>query len=151
MAKLIKDDLDNFVKILRSMDINKLYNCSYSPLYTKMENPNITESEKEFQESILDSDTEILELFWVALVNRDKTKFEKLKTNLYNTLSGDFSNHRILGINLLSYFSAMFGEGIYNSNRALLQASKAEDLIDKYVKKRKYGNKDYFYILDKYW
>lgn len=151
MAKLIKDDLDNFAKILRSMDINKLYNCSYSPLYTKMENPNITESEKEFQESILDSDTEILELFWVALVNRDKTKFEKLKINLYNTLSGDFSNHRILGINLLSYFSAMFGEGIYNSNRALLQASKAEDLIDKYVKKRKYGNKDYFYILDKYW
>ena len=151
MAKLIKDDLDNFAKILRSMDINKLYNCSYSPLYTKMENPNITESEKEFQESILDGGTEILELFWVALVNRDKTKFEKLKTNLYNTLSGDFSNHRILGINLLSYFSAMFGEGIYNSNRALLQASKAEDLIDKYVKKRKYGNKDYFYILDKYW
>ncbi len=154
MAKLIKDDLDNFVKILRSMDINKLYNCFYSPLYTKMENPNITESEKNFQESILDSDTEILELFWVALVYRDKTKFEKLQKtnkNLYNTLSGDFLNYKILGINLLSYFSAMYGEGIYASNRALLQASKAEDLIDKYVKKRKYGNKDYFYILDKYW
>jgi hypothetical protein len=153
-AKLIKDDLENFVKILRSMDINKLYNCSYSPLYTKIENPNITESEKEFQESILDGDTEILELFWVALVYRDKTKFEKLQKtnkNVYNTLVGDFFKNRILGINLLSYFSAMYGEGIYASNRALLQASKAEDLLDKYVIKRKYGNKDYYYILDKYW
>lgn len=152
MATLIKNDLDNFVKILRSMDIHKLlYECSYSSYYTKMENPNITESEKEFQESILDGDTEMLELFWLALVNRDKSKFTKLKTNLYNTLAADFLNYKILGINLISYFSAMFGEGIYNSNRALLQASKAEDLIDKYVKKRKYGNKDYFYILDKYW
>ena len=155
MAKLIKNDLDNFVKILRSMDIHKiLYECSYSSYYTKMENPNITESEKEFQESILDGGTEILELFWVALVYRDKTKFEKLQKtnkNLYNTLSGDFLNYKILGINLLSYFSAMFGEGVYASNRALLKASKAEDLIDKYVKMRKYGNKDYYYILDKYW
>lgn len=109
---------------------------------------------KKFQESILDGDTEILELFWVALVYRDKTKFEKLQKtnkNLYYTLSGDFLNYKILGINLLSYFSAMFGEGIYASNRALLKASKAEDLIDKYVKMRKYGNKDYYYILDKYW
>ncbi|MCX6077302.1 MAG: hypothetical protein NTW78_10540, partial [Campylobacterales bacterium] len=155
IAELIKQDLDNFAAILRSINVVSLYEIYYSKTYYKKnhDNQNTTDQAGEFEESIVDGDAEILELFWLALVNKDVIKFDKLRKtnkNVYNVLISDFVEDRILSINLEKYFPAMFGEGIYRSNRAILKASRGQNLLDKYVKKHKIGDKDYYYILEKY-
>ena len=72
---------------------------------------------------IMDGDVDVLYVFNSSIKNRDKAVFKRLEIiapNLYRTLADDFDKDRVDRKNLLKYFSAIFGEDIYTSNRTLI-------------------------------
>jgi len=115
IAKLIEDDLDNFVGILRYVDMERLNSTSNLSYY----NTNGS--------GILDGDADVLEVFDKSIRSKDEILFEVLKIKdekLYQKLIEDFDKSRIDRKNLIEYFRALFGTGIYKSNRALIEALK---------------------------
>jgi len=121
VSNLIENDLDNFAAILRSLDIDRL-NDYYNFNYYNEDSNNV---------DILDCDVDVLEVFKKSIKNKDIVLFEILKIKkpkLYQKLIGDFYKNRVDRKNLISYFTALFGTGIYKSNRALIAGLK--DLSD---------------------
>lgn len=116
VARLIKQDLDNFAHILRCLDLYKLNNsCQVS--YDNGRCKGI---------EIIDGDVDPVEVFDKAIRNKDIVLFESLKTkaeNLYKTLINDFERGRVDKSSLIDYFIALFGDNIYRKteNRKLLK------------------------------
>ncbi|MBU0626037.1 hypothetical protein KKH82_01060 [Patescibacteria group bacterium] len=111
VAKLIENDLSNFSSIARSINLNILNNMLCLKYY---DGSNV---------EIMDGDVDVLYVFNSSIKNRDKVVFKRLEIiapNLYRTLTDDFDKGRVDRKNLLKYFSAIFGEDIYTSNRTLI-------------------------------
>lgn len=115
VANLIKNDLQNFAQIIRSIDMNKLYN-----LYR------ITYYKNESYPHILDGDADLLKVFESSIKNRDINIFKSAiiddKTEaLVEELEIDFNKNRVCRQRLLDYFSMLFGKQ-YKNNTALIRA-----------------------------
>ena len=114
VAQYIKYDLENFVSIVRSIDLYKL-NASCDLKFYKDDNIDI-----------LDGDAELLEVFNASIKNKDISLFvilKKIAPKLYKTLMDDFDKNRVNRINLIEYFTILFGEDVYkkNQNRRLIE------------------------------
>ncbi|MDO9303984.1 MAG: hypothetical protein Q7T77_01535 [Sulfuricurvum sp.] len=114
VAKHIEYDLENFVSIVKNIDLPKLNISCHLKFY---EDNNI---------DILDGDAELLEVFYASIKNMDKNLFAILKIiapKLYKTLMDDFDKNRVNRINLIEYFTILFGEDVYkkNQNRRLIE------------------------------
>ena len=99
----IKDDLDNFARILRRIDLSKIDTFKRESLYNSYDH-------------IFDGDISLLEVFYRAIKNKDIVFFILLKTKapkLYQILVEDFKHNRVNRKNLIEYFIALFGEEIY--------------------------------------
>lgn len=125
VAKRIKDDMLNFADVLKKINI-KLPNKEIPlDLYSKESYLNSYSSSK--YRNILDGDRDILEVFNASIINKDLNLFKKIQVKeakLYLTLIEDFKKNRVNRKNLIEYFSALFGENLYSSNRALISALK---------------------------
>ena len=116
ISPLIKDDLMNFSDILRSVDLNNLSDAVELQHYNGGEN-----------RDIVDGDVAVVKVFESAIKNKDEAFFQKIKLQapkLYSKLSDDFSKNRIDRKNLIEYFSILFGEDIFKTNRALVAKLK---------------------------
>lgn len=118
IAQLIKNDLMNFATILRKIDLNKLSAAVALEFqyYNGDDNRNI-----------VDGDVAVVKVFELAIKNKDEAFFQKIKLQapkLYSKLSDDFNKNRIDRKNLIEYFSILFGEGIFKTNRALVAKLK---------------------------
>ncbi len=132
VVKLIENDLDNFMHILRSIDMHKL--CTYYPLKSY--------GSKSKTSKIMDCDTDALEVFNHSIMSKDVVLFKTLeakKPRIYRKLIDDFSKDRVDRKNLLEYFMILFGEGTYKSNRALIL-----DLRELSDSKEPFGNVETF-------
>jgi len=137
IAKLIKNDLDNFVSIIRCVDLSKLCN-TYQVIDDKT---------NELYTNLLDSNTDVAEVFNMSIKNKDITLFKMLETKapkLYNVLIDDFDKGRVNRKNLIEYFSVQFGTGTYKSNRALIadlkDLSSAKEPFDNIMTFNNNGN-----------
>lgn len=136
VAKIINGDLDNFVSLLKSMNINTLNSfCNFNH-YEKHSQDN----------NIIDGDTDILNVFNTSIQNKDEVIFEKLETiapKLYRTLIEDFKEDRVNRQNLILYFTNLFGEGIYTKeqNRKIIK-----DLRELSSEKEPFENEETFQI-----
>ncbi|MGJ0316780.1 hypothetical protein NG754_09645 [Aliarcobacter cryaerophilus] len=116
IATLIKNDLMNFASILRYIDLNSLSTIVELQYYNGDEN-----------RDIIDGDVAVVKVFESAIKNKDEAFFQKIKLQapkLYSKLSDDFSKNRIDRKNLIEYFSILFGEDIFKTNRALVAKLK---------------------------
>ncbi|MGE4420258.1 MAG: hypothetical protein AB7D38_10580 [Sulfurimonas sp.] len=116
ISPLIKNDLMNFAAILRHIDLNKLSTAVELQYYNGDEN-----------RDIIDGDVAVVKVFESAMKNKDEAFFQKIKLQapkLYTKLSDDFSKNRIDRKNLIEYFSILFGEDIFKTNRALVAKLK---------------------------
>lgn len=110
----IKNDLYNFVSIIRSIDLGKVNMSGALKFYKDKDNTDI-----------IDGDVDLLVAFNVFIKNKDKGPFvllQKIAPKLYKTLIDDFSKNRVNRKNLIEYFTILFGEDIYkkNQNRKLI-------------------------------
>jgi len=121
VVSLIENDLDNFVQILRSIDMHRLgtfYPFKYYGSNTQILN-------------IMDGDTDVLEVFNQSIKSKDIVFFQTLEAKaprLYRKIIDDFDKDRADRKNLIEYFTRLFGKGTYKSSRALISALK--DLSD---------------------
>jgi hypothetical protein len=114
LANYIKYDLDNFAQILRRMDLNHFYNlCGFTSFYGTNDNS-----------KIFNGDDDILEVFNGAIRYSDEVLLTFKNQDLQDELFEDFGKNRINSQKLIKYFEAIFGEGIYKSNRAIIKALK---------------------------
>ncbi len=116
ISPLIKNDLMNFATILRSIDLNNLSAALELQYYNGDEN-----------RDIIDGDVAVVKVFESAMKNKEEAFFQKIKLQapkLYTKLSDDFSKNRIDRKNLIEYFSILFGEDIFKTNRALVAKLK---------------------------
>lgn len=121
VANYIEKDLDNFAAILRNLDIDGLNDYYIFNDYNDS-NENV---------NILDANIDVLDVFEKSIKNKDIILFEVLKIKkpkLYQKLIDDFNKNRVDRKNLIEYFITLFGEELYKSNRALINALK--DLSD---------------------
>jgi len=112
IVNLIENDLTNFANLLRNIDLTRLNHMSSLNYYDS--NKNI---------DIMDGDADILKVFEVSIKNKDIVFFKRLEIiaeKLYKKLILDFNKNRVDRKNLIKYFSILFGEDIYKSNRALI-------------------------------
>lgn len=109
LANYIENDRDNFAQILRRMNLNHLYSsCNFTSFHI----PN--------EPSILDGDSDILEVFNVAIQSKDITLFQILeskKPKLYKKLVADFEVNRVDRNCLIEYFTEVFGESRYKKHQ----------------------------------
>lgn len=114
VAKLIKNDLENFISIVRSIDMFKLNNpCNLNFSYNNA--------------IIVDGKEDPLKAFDIFIRIRHIDLFINLKiTNpdLYYILDKDFKEGRIARPNLIKYFESVFGKNIYKNNAGLIEALK---------------------------
>src|SRR5574344_3093400 len=116
ISPLIKHDLMNFSDILRSVDLNNLSDAVELQHYNGGEN-----------RDIIDGDVAVVKVFESDKKNKDEAFFQKIKLQaqkLYSKLSDDFSKNRSDRKNLIEYFSILFGEDIFKTNRALVAKLK---------------------------
>ena len=121
LAGLIQNNLEHFVHVLRIIDIPRLYSF-YSFKYYGDDGEELT---------IMDGSADVLEVFNQAIKNKDIALFKELEAKsprLYRQLANDFDKDRVNRKSLIEYFTILFGEGTYTSNRALILALK--DLSD---------------------
>lgn len=112
LVKRINNDIYNFAHILKWIDLNYLYNVLFNQQHIVS-----TAASK-----ILDGDTDILQVFEASIKNKDITFFQSLKTKhskLYKMLTADFKKDRISRPQLIHYFNACFGSGIYTRNELI--------------------------------
>lgn len=115
VAKLINSDLQNFAQIIRSIDMNKLYNLYRVTYYRNESYPHI-----------LDGDADLLKVFEASIKNRDINIFKSAITDdkteaLVEELEIDFNKNRVCRQRLLDYFTILFGKQ-YKNNTALIRA-----------------------------
>lgn len=113
VADMIKNDLTNFVSILRYLDIDTLCN-QYHIL------------DDQIHGDILDGDVNPTKVFNALIQSKDLTPFKeavKTKTdnNLLEELEENFHQNRVDKAHLLNYFELLFGKAIYKSNKALIK------------------------------
>jgi hypothetical protein len=116
ISKYIKNDIPNFVSILRALDLQALNNAY------PVVNQNIPNN-------LLDGDTDATMVFDRIIRDKDITPFKSIaRTNaekkLVEEMEDNFSQNRIDKAHLLNYFELLFGNGIYRSNRALIETLK---------------------------
>lgn len=125
VANLIKQDLTNFVGILRNLNMPILNNaCNFNQY-----------NETSTDAHILDGNTDIVKVFIQAIKTKDLTLFKSLeyeKPSLYITLVDDFKRNRVDKKNLILYFTSVFGEEIYkkSENRKFIARLKDLSLTD---------------------
>jgi hypothetical protein len=111
----IKDDIPNFVSILRTFNLKKLAH-SY---------PIVDDN---VSSNIMDGDTDVTEVFNRIVKDKDHSIFESLAVTmqkdkkLVSEIITNFKKNRIDKNHLLDYFELLFGAGIHNSNKALIAA-----------------------------
>lgn len=116
IVQRLKYDLDNFISIVRRIDLSKLNNSSNVVFYKDDSNTDI-----------LDGDADLLEVFNAFLINNnDEGLLELLKSKsekLHKTFNDDYAKKRVNRKNLIEYFIILFGEDIYkkNQNRKLIE------------------------------
>jgi len=116
ISKLIENDLDNFVSIMRAIDLNQLYNT-----YQIIDN-NINDVHPE----ILNGTSEPAEVFDNLIRNKDITPFKlatrtKKDEQLVEEMETNFLLSRVDKAHLLNYFVILFGKGIYKSNTTFIK------------------------------
>lgn len=112
IAKLIENDIPNFVSIIRNLDLqalNKVYPVVDSHI----------------SYGLLDGDTDATKVFDRIIRNRDITPFKSIsKTKsdekIIEEINDNFNQNRVDKAHLLKYFELLFGKSIYRSNRALI-------------------------------
>jgi len=115
ISNLIENDLDNFVCILKYIDMDRLNETCNLIHYD------------DSKSEIIDGNATQLDVFYKSIGNKDKVLFEVLKTKnekLHQKLIEDFEKDRVDRKNLIEYFTSLFGTGIYKSNRALIEDLK---------------------------
>jgi len=116
IAKLIENDRNNFVSIMRCIDLNKLCNeCQV-----------IDDNISDVHSEILDGNTEPVEVFDKLIRDNDTTPFKsavttKKEEKLVEELEDNFKINRVDKNHLLDYFEILFGKGIYKSNTAFIK------------------------------
>lgn len=142
VAKYIEYDLENFVSIVRSIDLYKL-NAPCDLKFYKDDNIDI-----------LDGDAELLEVFNASIKNKDISLFvilKKIAPKLYKTLIDDFAKNRVNRKNLIEYFTMLFGEDLYkkNQNGKLIEDLRALSNTKEPFESDKFHNlhgKVYYYL-----
>lgn len=112
IAKLIENDIPNFVSIIRNLDLqtlNKVYPVVDSHI----------------SYVLLDGDTDATKVFDRIIRDRDITPFKSIsKTKsdekIIEEINDNFNQNRVDKAHLLKYFELLFGKSIYRSNRALI-------------------------------
>ncbi len=112
LADCIKNDLHNFVSILRTIDIQAL-NQSYSLINYRTDS------------NLLDGNRDATKIFDSLIKDKDITPFRtvaktKKQQKLVDEIENNFHLNRVDKAHLLVYFEMLFGVGIYRSNRALI-------------------------------
>lgn len=117
VANLIKNDRDNFVNIMRCIDLNKLCNeCQV-----------IDDTINDVHADILDGNADPVEVFNKIIRNKDTTPFKLAATTkkeeklVEEELEGNFNLNRVDKNHLLDYFEILFGKSIYKSNTAFIR------------------------------
>jgi len=116
VGNLIKNDLLNFASIVRSIDLDKLFNsygfkCQYGTENT----------------DIMDGDVDVLKVFEASIKSKNRVLFKILENKtpeLYQKLMDDFDEDRVERTSLLAYFSSVFGKERFKNNRAIIKALK---------------------------
>ncbi|MDD2697471.1 MAG: hypothetical protein PHF17_01585 [Arcobacteraceae bacterium] len=112
ISKLIKHDFNNFVSILKSLDISSIFDLSGYGSYDVCAN-------------VLDGDIDPLEVFDKIIRDMDIVPFEAaIKTEkdekLAEEIRNNFNKNRVDKNHLLDYFRILFRNGIDKTNRALI-------------------------------
>lgn len=115
LAKHIENDLDNFVSIIRAIDLDQL-----SREYHVLDR-NLHDEHTE----ILDGDVDSVEVFDKLIRGKDITPFQSVATTkkdetLVGELESNFQLNRVDKAHLQGYFEMLFGKGMYKSNRAFI-------------------------------
>ena len=100
-SKLIKEELEDFCKYLKSYKVN-----------VSLANKALDTAEKR---ALINSTNDKFKLFTNAIKNKDINYFNELEEeniHLYNCLVSDFTNDRIQKENLTKYFNSLFEEDI---------------------------------------
>jgi hypothetical protein len=118
IGKYIKNDIPNFVSILRTLDLQALNNAY------PVVNQNIPNN-------LLDSSTDATIVIDRIIRDKDITPFKsiartKVEEKLVEEMKDNFNQNRVDKAHLLDYFELLFGKGIYKSNRALIDALKKD-------------------------
>lgn len=114
LIKLLKDDTENFIWYLQSIDISKL-NCDHNLSY------------RSSSVDILDGKEDPLKAFDIFVRIKHINLFSSLQfTNpdLHRILKDNFNEGRIARPYLLKYFESVFGKYIYKNNSELIEALK---------------------------
>ena len=118
IGKYIKNDIPNFVSILRTLDLQALNNAY------PVVNQNIPNN-------LLDSSTDATMVIDRIIRDKDITPFKsiartKADEKLVQEMEDNFSQNRVDKAHLLDYFELLFGKSIYKSNRALIDTLKKD-------------------------
>jgi len=116
IAKYIKNDIPNFVSILRNLDLQALKNA-YPAVNQNIPNNLLdgnTDAAMVFDRIIRDKDIAPFKL--IARTSAEKKLVEEMRDN--------FNQNRVDKAHLLNYFELLFGKGIYRSNRVLIKTLK---------------------------
>lgn len=114
VINLIREDRDNFIAYLRSIDTYKL-----EEKYTFVN--------QNFELNVILGTEDILNVFNTLVNAKYIALFNNLKvtdSNLYDTLEKNFEDNKIIRPNLLKYFESVFGKGHYKNNNELIEALK---------------------------
>ena len=112
ITKCIKNDIPNFVSIIRNLDLQAL-NKAYPVV------------DSHISYGLLDGDTDAIKVFDRIIRDRDITPFKSIsKTKsdekIIEEINDNFNRNRVDKAHLLKYFELLFGKSIYRSNRALI-------------------------------
>ena len=126
VAKLIKEDLPFFTRILNGINLNKLNSRQEINFNNSIQSTNV-----------IDGDVDALKAFVISIKNKDLNFFKEIEIKspkLYTKLVDDLNKQRIDRKNLIEYFSILFGKDIYKTNRMLIaklkEMSSTEEAFD---------------------
>ncbi len=116
LANHIKNDFDNFVSVIRSIDLDQL--CTKYQI--------IDYNLNDIHPDILDGNTDPVEVFDKLIRDKDITPFKSAATikkheKLVDDMESDFQLDRVDKAHLLDYFEMLFGKGIYQSNTVFIK------------------------------